>query len=114
MTERSSAVTAETQHYFRAIRLRLERLYDASADNPRLREQLSDEVDWIDVQIEQSRITAQRTAGHGAQWTPDQFWQYVEGLTDPLVRDQMRDMLASKGLSFSSPYSATVPEKSHG
>jgi hypothetical protein len=39
------------QHYFSTIRKRLEQLYDASAHNPRLREQLSDEVDWVDTML---------------------------------------------------------------
>jgi hypothetical protein len=38
-------------HYLNAIRIRLETLYGAASDNPRLREQLSDEVDWLDSQI---------------------------------------------------------------
>jgi hypothetical protein len=42
----------DTTHYLIAIRLRLEQLYDASANDPRLREHLSDEVDWIDAQLE--------------------------------------------------------------
>lgn len=46
----------EAMHYLSAIRSRLEQLYDASADNPRLREQLSDEVDWVDAQLEQSAV----------------------------------------------------------
>ncbi len=33
-------------------------------------------------------------------WTPDQFWEYVEGLTDTHVRDQMREMLSECGLSI--------------
>lgn len=44
---------------------------------------------------------AQASVVRGA-WTQDQFWEYVEGLTDPLVRDQIRDMLDSQGLSLSS------------
>lgn len=60
MTRQPSSSGTESAHYLSAIRLRLERLYDASADNPRLREQLSDEVDWIDAQIGHSRAPAQQ------------------------------------------------------
>ena len=35
-------------------------------------------------------------------WTENEFWQYVEGLTDEHVRDQMRNMLSCVGLSISS------------
>jgi hypothetical protein len=41
------------RHYLSAIRKRLEQLYYASAYNPRLREQLSDEVDWVDAALAQ-------------------------------------------------------------
>lgn len=41
----------EEQHYLKAIRLRLETLYALSINDPRLREQLSDEVDWINVRL---------------------------------------------------------------
>jgi hypothetical protein len=43
--------TPDTTHYLNAIRVRLETLYASAEDNPRLREQLSDEVDWIDAQL---------------------------------------------------------------
>lgn len=41
-------------HYLNAIRQRLDTLYALSANDPRLRERISDEVDWIDAQLEQS------------------------------------------------------------
>lgn len=41
----------DTKHYLGAIRLRLERLYDVYPNDPILREQISDEVDWIDDQL---------------------------------------------------------------
>lgn len=41
----------DTKHYLGAIRLRLERLYDVYPNDPILREQISDEVDWIDAQL---------------------------------------------------------------
>lgn len=47
-----AAAPPNGRHYLSAIRKRLEQLYDASVDNPRLREQLSDEVDWVDEQLE--------------------------------------------------------------
>ena len=36
------------RHYLGAIRRKLERLYDVYPNDPILREQISDEVDWID------------------------------------------------------------------
>jgi len=41
----------DDRHYLSAIRKRLEQLYDASAENPRLREQISDEIDWVDAAL---------------------------------------------------------------
>lgn len=41
----------DTKHYLGAIRLRLERLYEVYPNDPILREQISDEVDWIDAQL---------------------------------------------------------------
>jgi hypothetical protein len=38
-------------HYLAAIRLRLERLYEEHPESAILREQISDEVDWIDAAI---------------------------------------------------------------
>lgn len=46
-----------------------------------------------------ARAPAQQMPARGC-WTPEQGWEYVEGLTDEHTRDMMRDMLASKGLSF--------------
>jgi hypothetical protein len=65
MTEHSSTATAGALHYLKAIRSRLEQLYDLAPGNARLREQLSDEVDWLNSQIEQGGIPAQQT-----QWQP--------------------------------------------
>mgnify|MGYP000258194023 CR=1 FL=1 len=31
-------------------------------------------------------------------WTPEQFWEYVEGLTDAWTRDDIREMLTERGL----------------
>jgi hypothetical protein len=42
---------SDTKHYLGAIRLRLERLYEVYPNDPILREQISDEVDWIDTQL---------------------------------------------------------------
>lgn len=39
----------DTKHYLGAIRLKLERLYEVYPNDPILREQISDEVDWIDA-----------------------------------------------------------------
>jgi hypothetical protein len=41
----------DTEHYLGAIRLRLERLYEVYPNDHILREQISDEVDWIDAQL---------------------------------------------------------------
>ena len=38
-------------HYLNAIRQRLEQLYEEHPAAPALREQLSDEVDWIDAEL---------------------------------------------------------------
>ncbi|SRR6266851_5522434 len=43
---------ADGPHYLGAIRERLKRIYALSARDPRAREQISDEVSWIDEQIE--------------------------------------------------------------
>lgn len=45
--------------------------------------------------------TSRATGG----WTPDQFWEYVGGLAGDFERDQMRDMLAKRGLALSSTQS---------
>ncbi len=37
------------------------------------------------------------------KWTPEQFWEYVEGLTGDFNAGQMRDMLAERGLSLAAP-----------
>lgn len=63
--ERAMELMPDNKHYLGAIRRRLEQLYDASADDPRLREQLSDEVDWIDEQITPSLDSGKR---EGAEW----------------------------------------------
>lgn len=41
-------MTTETKHYLTAIRARLEQLYEENPNDPALREQISDEVDWIE------------------------------------------------------------------
>jgi hypothetical protein len=49
------------EHYLGAIRQKLEQLYEEHPDDPRLREQIADEVDWIDAQIAELALkTAQR------------------------------------------------------
>lgn len=48
------------------------------------------------------KAVASSSAAIASVWTPQQFWEYVEGLTDSLVRDQIRDMLASTGLTITS------------
>lgn len=42
---------SETKHYLGAIKLKLARLYEEHPNDPILREQISDEVDWIDTQL---------------------------------------------------------------
>lgn len=37
------------------------------------------------------------------KWTPEQFWEYVEGLAGDFNAGQMRDMLAERGLSLAAP-----------
>lgn len=47
-------------------------------------------------------------AQQAAPWSPDQFWQYVEGLAGDHEAGQMREMLASQGLQLvSRPPQAT-------
>lgn len=74
-----NCISPGTAHYLTAIRRRLEQLYDASASNPRLREQLSDEVDWVDAQIERSATpVAWRWRAPGAvNWIydPEPAWR---------------------------------------
>jgi hypothetical protein len=50
----------EALNYLGAIRIWLEKLYAVSADNPRTREHLSDEIDWVDAEMERRRGHAQR------------------------------------------------------
>lgn len=45
---------SQSSHYLGAIRKRLEQLYDEHPNDPALREQLSDEVDWIDATLNSS------------------------------------------------------------
>lgn len=42
---------SDHKHYLQAIRARLEQLYNEHPNDPTLREQLSDEVDWIDAKL---------------------------------------------------------------
>jgi hypothetical protein len=96
MTERSSAVNE--------VALAIERLI---FKHVKVREIFGGALEFVgtsaaaDAILDEINSRAQRTpAWH--DWTPDQFWEYVEGLTDTYTRDNMRDTLASKGLSFSS------------
>jgi hypothetical protein len=45
-------------------------------------------------------------------WTPEQFWEYVGGLVSNWERDQMRNMLTSKGLTIVQAQSAWRPIES--
>lgn len=49
---RSEAGNVTTLHYLKAINERLHSLYDLLPDDPRLREHISDEVDWIESEVE--------------------------------------------------------------
>lgn len=40
-------------HYFRCIKFRLETLYELTTE-PNIREQISDEVDWIEAKLSQT------------------------------------------------------------
>jgi hypothetical protein len=59
-----------------------------------------------ELDVDRPRVPAQRTPAKGC-WTPEQGWEYVEGLTDIHTRDMMRDMLASKGLLLTSTESGS-------
>jgi len=63
-------------HYLGAIRVRLDQLYQEHPNDPRLREHISDEMDWIDERLshdpapsrmEIARVIKQ-TAFGGAAW----------------------------------------------
>lgn len=69
-----------------------------------MREAVQSAVDAVAFPISRS------SAAIASVWTPQQFWEYVEGLTDSLVRDQIRDMLASTGLTVTN-VSQTEPER---
>ena len=59
--------TEEAMHYLGAIKVRLELLYEHSTQDARLLEHLSDEIDWVDAEIDRLR------SGGVAQASPDQF-----------------------------------------
>lgn len=46
-------MTDNDRHYLNAIRIKLERLYEEHPNDPALREQISDEIDWIDTKLDQ-------------------------------------------------------------
>ena len=52
---------AESIHYLKSIRTRLELLYDLVEDDCRVREALSDEVDWINAELE--RLNTKKDPG---------------------------------------------------
>lgn len=56
---RSSPDIKEALHYLSAIKVRLELLYEHSTQDARLLEHLSDEVDWVDAEIERLRSTVE-------------------------------------------------------
>jgi hypothetical protein len=47
--------TEEAMHYLGAIKVRLELLYEHSTQDARLLEHLSDEIDWVDAEIDRLR-----------------------------------------------------------
>lgn len=57
---------SQSAHYLGAIRLRLEQLYEEHPNDLALREQLSDEVDWINAELD--RLSA---ADHKREYDPD-------------------------------------------
>ena len=46
MTTKETNLSAEDSHYFGAIKIRLEALYELTQE-PRIREQISDEIGWV-------------------------------------------------------------------
>lgn len=48
--ERASQITEEERHYLGAIKVRLNTLYEITAA-PNVREQLSDEISWINERL---------------------------------------------------------------
>lgn len=49
--EQPHPVSDSDRHYLGAIKHRLKMLYELNDDNPNIREQISDEVDWINAQL---------------------------------------------------------------
>jgi hypothetical protein len=62
----------EALHYLGAIKVRLELLYEHSTQDARLLEHLSDEVDWVDAEIDRLR------SGGAAQRQPETSDEEVE------------------------------------
>jgi hypothetical protein len=46
----------DATHYLTCIRTRLEQLYEEHPNDPALREQISDEVSWIDAKLASGEI----------------------------------------------------------
>jgi hypothetical protein len=57
MVKPFSPDTKQALHYLGAIKVRLELLYEHSKQDHRFTEHLSDEVDWVDAEIERLRAT---------------------------------------------------------
>lgn len=83
----------------------LQSIADMPADEPRE----PDDADWrfrclsaIEAAKNTLAASLQKTQTSPG-WTPDQFWEYAERLLgSEWLRDQMRDMMACKGLVLSS------------
>lgn len=74
---RSSPDIKEALHYLSAIKVRLELLYEHSTQDARLLEHLSDEVDWVDAEIERLRST---DAAATASSPIDAAWERINAL----------------------------------
>jgi hypothetical protein len=49
--QEANNLSDEDRHYFGAIKHRLEMLYELNEDNPKVREQISDEIDWVNDKL---------------------------------------------------------------
>lgn len=49
--EAAAKLSDEDTHYLGAIKHRLKMLYELNEDNPNIREQISDEIDWVNEKL---------------------------------------------------------------
>jgi hypothetical protein len=81
--------TKEAIHYLGAIKVRLELLYENSTQDSRLLEHLSDEVDWVDAEIERLRggVAQAPPSPRDDAWVLDTAKELSDVLTAKYCRD---------------------------